>query len=205
MADHEQQMDVSGGSDFYGNFGNSILYRMCAENPKHTDADVVHGKLWLIGRSYAASIERKAKTGFKVKHAAMNLVASEIDEKINEIACIGRVDEYNIEKILHAHRYLIERFKNLTDLENRSLASKYLHFHARNAVFIYDSVVTRRLGQELKLHGSHRIDFPRGYDDMYAAFACRCLHYRDHILEPSLKKEVTPREMDKHLYSNKAC
>ena len=40
-------------------FGNSILYRMCQENPYHDREDVVIGKIWLIGRSYAAAIERR--------------------------------------------------------------------------------------------------------------------------------------------------
>ena len=40
-------------------FGNSILYQMCEDNPLHNDSDVVIGKIWLIGRSYAAAIERR--------------------------------------------------------------------------------------------------------------------------------------------------
>ncbi|MBB6698663.1 hypothetical protein [Clostridium algidicarnis] len=40
-------------------FGNEILYEMCGKNRKHKNADVVVGKVWLIGRSYAASIERR--------------------------------------------------------------------------------------------------------------------------------------------------
>ena len=44
---------------FRWEFGNSILYQMCKDNPKHDQADVVVGKIWLIGRSYAAAIERR--------------------------------------------------------------------------------------------------------------------------------------------------
>ena len=40
-------------------FGNGILYKMCEEFPKHDDSDVITGKLLLIGRSYAAAIERR--------------------------------------------------------------------------------------------------------------------------------------------------
>ena len=40
-------------------FGNEVLYNMCKENPCHNDANVVEGKMWLIGRSYAASPERR--------------------------------------------------------------------------------------------------------------------------------------------------
>ena len=40
-------------------FGNRILYKMCEEYPLHNDADVLCGKILLIGRSYAAAIERR--------------------------------------------------------------------------------------------------------------------------------------------------
>lgn len=40
------------------NFGNQIMYDMCAKNPYHTDADIIGGKIWIIGRTYAAAIER---------------------------------------------------------------------------------------------------------------------------------------------------
>lgn len=40
-------------------YGNSVLYRMCEEEPEHKEIDVIVGKIWLIGRSYAAAIERR--------------------------------------------------------------------------------------------------------------------------------------------------
>ena len=40
-------------------FGNNILYRMCKEYPNHNKEDVIIGKIWIIGRSYAAAIERR--------------------------------------------------------------------------------------------------------------------------------------------------
>lgn len=40
-------------------FGNNILYTMCQENPKHEKEDIIIGKIWLIGRSYSAAIERR--------------------------------------------------------------------------------------------------------------------------------------------------
>ena len=42
----------------YWSFGNQILYDMCLKNPSHTNENVIIGKIWLIGRSYAAAIER---------------------------------------------------------------------------------------------------------------------------------------------------
>jgi len=40
-------------------FGNNILYDMCAKYPYHKHIDQIVGKIWLIGRSYAAAIERR--------------------------------------------------------------------------------------------------------------------------------------------------
>ena len=44
-------------------FSDGILYRMCQENPDHKKQDVIIGKILLIGRTYAAAIERRKDTG----------------------------------------------------------------------------------------------------------------------------------------------
>ncbi len=38
---------------------NEILYDMCRIYPEHDTHEKIIAKIWLIGRSYAASIERK--------------------------------------------------------------------------------------------------------------------------------------------------
>ncbi|MBS4023649.1 MAG: hypothetical protein KGZ79_14730 [Dethiobacter sp.] len=43
-------------------FGNSVLYEMCQRAPQHTNEDEIIGKIWLIGRSCAAAIERGANS-----------------------------------------------------------------------------------------------------------------------------------------------
>ena len=40
-------------------FGDKILYDMCQDKPTHKEKDIVAGKIWLIGRSYSASPERR--------------------------------------------------------------------------------------------------------------------------------------------------
>lgn len=44
----------------YSGYGNEVLYKMCSEMPKYDDIEVISAKLWIIGRSYSAAIERKA-------------------------------------------------------------------------------------------------------------------------------------------------
>jgi hypothetical protein len=51
-------------SKYLGGWGNHILYRMCHKQPGHTNVDVIAGKIWLIGRAYAAAIERGAGKAF---------------------------------------------------------------------------------------------------------------------------------------------
>ena len=43
-------------------FGNDILYDMCEKkSPTHNNPEEIHSKLWLIGRAYAAALERSSK------------------------------------------------------------------------------------------------------------------------------------------------
>jgi hypothetical protein len=46
-------------------FGNEVLYKLCHDHPNHTAADHIVAKAWLIGRAYAASLERRS--GFKIE------------------------------------------------------------------------------------------------------------------------------------------
>lgn len=193
--------------DFYGDFGNSILLRMCEEKPKHVDVEVVHGKLWLIGRAYAAAVERTSAGRVLMKHVAGALVESEIDSRIAGIADILRVDSTNIDRVLDVHYYLTALFKSATGHAKRSLASKYLHFHAPNAFFIFDSIAAKYLAGALR-----GIKRPREsgaskdwHDPTYAAFARGCLYYRDHFLQKELDPPVTPRDVDKVLYDKAAA
>ena len=31
---------------YFGGWGNHVLYRMCDEQPRHTNADIIAGKIW---------------------------------------------------------------------------------------------------------------------------------------------------------------
>jgi hypothetical protein len=124
--------------------GNDCLYRLCKEHPGHRREDEIMAKLILIGRTYAASIERrKLEDGdelrgdqFLFKQAIPEIQRNEkqIDEwiadaKRNPIpeVCIG------------VHAKLTELFFTISNMKNRSLASKYLHFHCPDHFYIYDS------------------------------------------------------------------
>lgn len=179
-------------------YGNDVLYRMCAEKPSHDNLDVVRSKLIIIGRTYSVSIQRNSRKDFDFDDVAQLMISSPIDAWIDELNKIDKPTEANISKILQSHKFLVDLFAKATDLENRSLASKYLHFHARRAVFIYDSRAKKKIREILK---GQKVLVPRlnyDADSKYTVFSYQCLHYRD-TLEKKLGMQVSPRLLDLHL------
>jgi hypothetical protein len=198
-----------------GGYGNKILYRMCEEQPKHKSINIISSKLWIIGRAYAAAIERGAGKKFRKglkpgedfcqKKAAPAIKKEKIDKWIDAVSDIPRLTKENLEKSLECHKKVTDLFKKITGKKKRSLASKYLHFHAPYAFFIYDSRAKKRVGQEIeKLFSKKnlRFDYPKNYDPGYASFCARCIFYRD-ILEKKLRKKITPRMLDMKLLGYK--
>ncbi len=185
-------------ADDYSGWGNEVLYRMCSERPKHNDIDTVIGKLWIIGRSYSAAIERKAGKDFKIENAAKLLIDSDIDTYVRRLRRINRLNESNIGILLSAHKHVTDVLAEATGIDKRSLASKYLHFHAPSSVFIYDSKASTRIREYLRTR-KQRFKVPSNYDAAYASFAYRCMYYRDQELEPKLGKAASPRRLDMEL------
>lgn len=183
--------------DLDASYGNAVLYRMCAEEPAHTCPDVVVGKIWLIGRAYAAPIERKSgevgKTDEIYKRVA-TAMCGEFDDWLAMLSNLKNIDSSNLNRILTVHNRFIGLLKKNTGLGRRSFASKYLHFHMPQAFFIYDSradaEIRRRVG---------RIAVPadcKEANPVYGAFAARCIRYRD---SNPAKRDQTPRELDREL------
>lgn len=188
-------------------WANSVLYEMCQSNPHHNDEEKALGKIWLIGRTYAAAIERgagkhhKESVDFYTEKVAPMLVNSNIDKWIEELKKIDRITEGNVEVLLEVHSQFVERIQSITDKKKRSLASKYLHFHAPESVFIYDSIVNRQI-RSLLGKKMPRFSYIKGYDDSYSRFVSRCLYMRNELVEPALVKKVSPRFLDKVLLSS---
>ena len=185
----------------YSGWGNEVLYRMCSERPAHDSVDTVVGKLWIIGRSYSASIERKAGKDFNIEDAAKILIRSGIDVAINELKSIDRPTIDNISIVLNAHKMLTNLLASATGIEKRSLASKYLHFHAPRSVFIYDSIANKEIRNRMP---RKRFKTAEEFDKAYSSFCYRCLHYRDSKLEPRLGALATPRKLDMELLGYEA-
>lgn len=157
----------SGGLEKAGlwSWGNEVLYRMCREEPGHTKLDVIAGKVWLIGRAYAAAIERGAGGYADIysTRVAPMMKDSDIDHWIASVGHIERVTNENAAEVLRVHNQVTDLFNRITGLEKRSLASKYLHFHQPKAFFIFDTIANAKLRLNLK---GRKFKFPSEVSDV---------------------------------------
>ena len=186
-------------------FGNSILYKMCEEYPLHVDADVIVGKIWIIGRSYAAAIERrKNAVEFEgdfyhgLVAPSMLKIGHELDFQIQELLKETAINRQNLPKVLHVHKFLVDTFTKISGLEKRSLASKYLHFHCPKMFYIYDSRANTRLNSIVKMDLTEAKPLNNQYDNEYSHFCIRMLELQNYILQ-TYGKTLSPRELDNFL------
>jgi hypothetical protein len=189
-------------SQFQWGWGNEVLYRMCRDEPHHTNHDVIAGKIWLIGRAYAAAIERGAGGAIIEgqdfhQTIAPKIAESRLDKWLESVADVKHVDEGNRKRVLEVHQRFNTLLKNITGLERRSFASKYLHFYNPSAFFIFDSRACREINRKFR---RQRFVIPKDCEEVdksYAGFVLRCIAYRDSELDG--RTRMTPRQLDQHL------
>jgi hypothetical protein len=183
--------------------GNEVLYRLCREYPDHSEDEAIIAKVWLIGRSYAAAIERRKERGeFSSDAYYCNRVApmvrqSSIDKWFNVL----RNDQTNAhDKNVEAHKHLTDLFSEISGLGKRSLASKYLHFHFPQRFFIYDaraSECVRRLRRQLDIR-SRPLPRNSASDPIYGVFYDECLELT-RVIGQRIGQALSPRGFDKLL------
>ena len=192
--------------------GNQVLYDLCSDYPRHNEPAEIVAKIWLIGRAYAASVERgRGKAAgsndqFYTETVPNTLRDSQLDQKLDALASFDEINEANAGSILDAHAYLVSVFKELTPLlekplNKRSLASKYLHFHQRKLFFIYDSRVASSI--HLLQVPCHVIQAPKEVDEPYARFVSAALGLREQVFSEFGDKcggrRLNPRQIDRLL------
>ena len=179
--------------------GNDVLYGMCTQHPFHTDVPAVIVKVWLIGRSYAAAIERRRnKTGqnddFYVQSVGPAIVGSGIDSWIASARRHEHVSRASIDVMLEVHGRTTKLFSEISGLAKRSIASKYLHFHVPKMFYIYDTRSLEALRSFSSVTG--RASKTRGANDNeYRKFAEKCLILQEHV-EVHHGVHLTPRHID---------
>src|SRR5262245_21544713 len=111
---------IKSDQDDIWSFGNEILYRLCREHPSHQQMEAVVAKIWLIGRSYAAAVERGKKNDEKglyevstfYKQVATAIINSELDKRIDALRQYNVIDDAIIIPILSLHQYLVDVLEN---------------------------------------------------------------------------------------------
>lgn len=125
---------------------NRVLYDLCRECPSHLNDGEILAKILLIGRVYAAAIERRRKKSddaendrFYVSTVAPAILRSAIDQWLHEARTCNAATSTGMMTMVAVHGRLTALFRQISELNKRSLASKYLHFHVPGLFFIYDS------------------------------------------------------------------
>lgn len=190
---------------------NSVLYDLCKRYPEHKNTDEVVAKIWLVGRAYAASVERRenkqeSSDRFYIK-VAKELIESGIDKQIQRIPDGDKLTKQNIKIIGEVHSFLSRVFFELTDKYKTSLASKYLHFH-RSLVPLYDSRAKKSITEVFKKDKSYKKMFRRLFlqsnnsfdrkDKEYLGFIIKVFYLQQYLLSKT-SKVYSVRDIDKYL------
>jgi hypothetical protein len=182
--------------------GNEVLYKLCKENFYHQNEQQILAKVWLIGRAYAAALERRRNKetindNFYLDSVVPKFKESNIDEYLSRLQKYDSIDMNNVVEVLQAHNFVTKLTKSITLLDKRSFSSKYLHFHLPRLFFIYDSRVVSSLRQFIsKAPKVYReIIKSDDVDTEYAKYVCKCLAVKDEIKQQH-GIELTPRQLD---------
>ena len=184
----------------------SILYEMCRKWPSHKDLSAVQAKVIIIGRTFAAGLER---LGGKDKHEGIfDTVANilfknrnRLDAEISRLSRSKTLSVDSAEKVLSLHGYTVGLLREGTksQLNFRSFASKYLHFHIP-IVPIFDSTALHILTEwypRRKFQDSIQIPYKGKYDSVYAEFLGQFMLYFSDLNE--LKLRPTVKSADQYL------
>jgi hypothetical protein len=181
--------------------GKQTLYDLCKQYPDHKRDEVIIAKIWLIGRSFSATIERRKSNDqlsndtFYEKSVVPAIKSSQLDDYLDRLGEYEHINDRSIPDILKAHRYLVSVFNQLTNQNKRSLASKYLHFHFPSLFFIYDSRAYNAIGKLLPHRRVPAVGSVAGYDYDYERFCRLALSLRDEI-QQRYGVFLTPQQID---------
>ena len=179
--------------------GNKILYDICSAYPKHNNSDEVVAKMWLIGKSYSAAVERrKNAAGFKgdFYYDCVAPTLLTIGSKLDSMICGLKnhsFDEESLPQVIATHTLLQDALENITEMKKRSLTSKYLHFHCPNAFPILDSFAYTTLKKIVTSKGN--LKYSGNGDTEYIDYCTRFLELKKYY-EHQYSRAFSLREMD---------
>jgi hypothetical protein len=178
---------------------NEVLYSLCRNHPGHTDPNVVIAKLLIIGRVYATAIERRRSKyreddDFYVKRVAPRICRSPIDAWLEEARCLGPASAQSFQCLVKIHDRTTQLFKEISGLEKRSLASKYLHFHVPELFFIYDSRASKGMSALGSIVARASKSVGTGDND-YRKFVEKCICLKNYCVR-HFRVALSPRQLD---------
>jgi hypothetical protein len=185
---------------------DDVLYGLCRQYPTHTVRGQVVAKVAVIGRAYAASVERciSPPPGTQALMLAADHLyehGAEVDDIVETISLADEpLTEEGIALIVEQHGRLVKLIAALPECSRRprSFASKYLHFH-HPVVPIFDSYAVEHLSK--LVHWDKDIvpfDKPKGADPEYWDFCVRLFRLYRKCRQAGL--EVTTKQLDTFLW-----
>ncbi len=190
---------------------DDVLYGMCKRWPNHKDLGIVQAKVRIIGRVYAAGLERQGKkdklrgiyeTIAGILHKKRPWIDLEI-KGLNKFKTLAK-PSYGRILSLHGNMVKILRDETRTKLNFRSFVSKYLHFHAP-IVPLFDSRASSTINRSdwypwRDTNESIRIPKKKEYDPAYYRFFMQFVVYFSDLQEQKLDPSV--RSADWYLIWN---
>lgn len=187
-------------------FGNNVLYSLCKKYPDHKKPEIAMAKIWLIGRSYAAAIERGRPNSKELStenfYEDVGRRLNRIDKWLNNLRNIKHIEAKNIGRILSVHSKVTELFYETSKLKKRSLASKYLHFHFPGLFFIFDNRAKKGISKIKPRWMMHNNNNNTVSDREYEIFFNKVIQLRQYIKD-KWRYNLSPREID-NLLLNKS-
>ena len=183
--------------------GNQVLYTLCHDHPLHDREDAIIAKVWLIGRSYAAAIERRkiaedTSDVFYETTVVNKIRDSKLDDWLGSLPK-GLIDPWtDLAAVVTVHKQLTDLIAGMTGLDKRSLASKYLHFHRPDLFFLYDTRAKAALAKVTPSILKIARVIADEADAEYLTLARRCQWVRDDV-SSRYNVTLTPRQVDKML------
>jgi hypothetical protein len=106
-----------------------------------------------------------------------------------------------LKDIVETHLFLTNVFSEISGLDKRSLASKYLHFHAPNLFYIYDSRAIKG-ARKFIMPDKHLRTFLNPFgDEEYIELATRLFTFQEFI-KSKFDLTINPRVIDNFLLNN---
>jgi hypothetical protein len=185
---------------------NKTLYELCRQCPTHTDTGAILAKMQIIGRVYAAAIERRKNRkdeettdSFYFLKVAPAIKRSKLDEWINEAKATNPNSDEAFAVMVKVHKRTTKLFSKISGLNKRSLASKYLHFHVPRLFYILDSRAEKAIGKFQGRIGKASLP-PISGDPKYRVFAAKYASLKSRC-EAEFGISLSPRKLDNLLLS----